>query len=294
MAGPRPLLVLAVVAALALAGCSHGSEDQPNRAGAARPRLSAQRRARRDLPRARARLRRCRGRDPDVASPSSSTDSVKLLLSQRTQFAMLDIHDLALAREKGRDIVGIMPLVQVPLAAVWPSRTIARPARPRRQEASASPACPPTTPCCGSSSAAPAATRPRCARSPSASRPSAALLARQVDGATAFWNVEGVALQAKRPAMHEFKVDDYGAPAYPELVLCVDPRELRDDRPRWSPPPSPRCAAVTRRRSTTPRAASRRSRQRPDLDRARPRRSSTPSPPPSPERAEVRRPDPPG
>ena len=57
-----------------------------------------------------------------------------------------------------------------------------------------------------------------------------ALLARRVDAATAFWNAEGVALQAKRPGMHQFKVDDFGAPPYPELVLCVSRETLRDDR----------------------------------------------------------------
>ena len=31
--------------------------------------------------------------------------------------------------------------------------------------------------------------------------------------------------------MHQFKVDDYGAPPYPELVLCVSRATLRDDRP---------------------------------------------------------------
>ena len=42
-----------------------------------------------------------------------------------------------------------------------------------------------------------------------------ALLARRVAAATAFWNVEGVALQAKRPGIREFRVDDYGAPPTP-------------------------------------------------------------------------------
>jgi ABC-type nitrate/sulfonate/bicarbonate transport system substrate-binding protein len=56
-----------------------------------------------------------------------------------------------------------------------------------------------------------------------------AMLARRVDGATAFWNVEGVALKRKRPGIREFRVDDFGAPAYPELVLCVT-RETLDDR----------------------------------------------------------------
>ncbi len=54
-----------------------------------------------------------------------------------------------------------------------------------------------------------------------------ALLARRVDAATAFWNVEGVALRGR--GFQEFRVDDFGAPAYPELVLCVT-RETLENR----------------------------------------------------------------
>jgi putative hydroxymethylpyrimidine transport system substrate-binding protein len=57
-----------------------------------------------------------------------------------------------------------------------------------------------------------------------------ALLAGRVAGATAFWNVEGVALRAERPDTREFRVDDFGAPAYPELVLCVTRRALEEKR----------------------------------------------------------------
>src|SRR5437763_9864878 len=53
-----------------------------------------------------------------IREPSASTDSVKLLLTHRADFAILDIHDLALARERGRDVVGVMALVEQPLAAV--------------------------------------------------------------------------------------------------------------------------------------------------------------------------------
>jgi ABC-type nitrate/sulfonate/bicarbonate transport system substrate-binding protein len=56
-----------------------------------------------------------------------------------------------------------------------------------------------------------------------------ALLARRVDAATAFWDVEGVALHQRRPSIREFRVDDYGAPAYPELILCVT-RQTLDER----------------------------------------------------------------
>ena len=47
------------------------------------------------------------------------------------------------------------------------------------------------------------------------------LLAGRVAAATAFWNDEGVTLQRRQPGFHVFRVDDYGAPSYPELVVCA-------------------------------------------------------------------------
>jgi ABC-type nitrate/sulfonate/bicarbonate transport system substrate-binding protein len=58
-----------------------------------------------------------------------------------------------------------------------------------------------------------------------------AMLARRVAGATAFWNAEGVALSRLRPEIREFRVDDYGAPGYPELVLTVTRETLEERRP---------------------------------------------------------------
>jgi putative hydroxymethylpyrimidine transport system substrate-binding protein len=57
----------------------------------------------------------------------------------------------------------------------------------------------------------------------------AALLAHRVAAATAFWNDEGVTLQRRRPGFHVFRVDDYGAPSYPELVLCATRAGLQQD-----------------------------------------------------------------
>src|SRR5947208_13905915 len=51
-----------------------------------------------------------------VRTPPSGADATKLLLAGRVDFAVLDIHDLALARAKGRDIVAVIALVQPPLA----------------------------------------------------------------------------------------------------------------------------------------------------------------------------------
>jgi ABC-type nitrate/sulfonate/bicarbonate transport system substrate-binding protein len=55
------------------------------------------------------------------------------------------------------------------------------------------------------------------------------LLAGRVAGATAFWNDEGVTLQRDRPGFHVFRVDQYGAPPYPELVVCTTEAELHSD-----------------------------------------------------------------
>ena len=54
------------------------------------------------------------------------------------------------------------------------------------------------------------------------------VLTGRVAAATGFWNVEGVALRAQRPKTREFRVEQFGAPAYPELVLTVTRETLQD------------------------------------------------------------------
>src|SRR5262245_21136773 len=58
------------------------------------------------------------GVDLEVQAPGESTDAPKLLGAGRVEFAILDIHDLGIARERGIDLVGVAPIVQRPLAAV--------------------------------------------------------------------------------------------------------------------------------------------------------------------------------
>ena len=94
----------------------------------------------------------------EIRKPGASTDALKLLQGGRADMAILDIHDLGLAREKGRDLVGVMALVQSP------ARGGARPAghphaaRTSRASAPASPGCRPTSRCCARWSRARAAT----------------------------------------------------------------------------------------------------------------------------------------
>ena len=169
------------------------------------------------------------GLDLRVRVPGSSTDAVKLLLSGRTDLAILDIHDLALAREAGRDIVGVMALVQTPLAAILAQPRIRTPRDLEGERVGVTGL--PSDDAVLRSIVAGAGGDPGKVRATTIGFTAVrSMLTRRVAGATAFWNAEGVALRAQRPGVREFRVDDYGAPAYPELVLVVS-RETLQDRP---------------------------------------------------------------
>lgn len=162
-----------------------------------------------------------------IRVPSDSTDAVKLLVAGRTDFAILDIHDLAIAREHGRDLVGVMALVQTPLAAILAQPSIRTPRDLEGHRVGVTGL--PSDAAVLRSIVAGAGGDPEKVRATTIGFGAVpALLAGRVAGATAFWNAEGVALKAKRPGIREFRVDDYGAPAYPELVLTVTRQTLQD------------------------------------------------------------------
>jgi putative hydroxymethylpyrimidine transport system substrate-binding protein len=159
-----------------------------------------------------------------VREPSASTDAPKLLAAGRAQFAILDIHDLGLAREKGIDVVGITPLVERPLASVLARGAIGRPRdlEGRRVGVTGLPSDDAVLDSVVSSDGGDPA---RVDRVTIGFNAVSALAAGNVDAATAFWNAEGVVLRRTGVPIREFRVDDYGAPAYPELVMATS-REL--------------------------------------------------------------------
>src|SRR4051812_26550352 len=53
-----------------------------------------------------------------VRAPTDGTDPTRLLLAGRVSFAVVDLHDLAIARERHRDVVAVLALVQRALPAV--------------------------------------------------------------------------------------------------------------------------------------------------------------------------------
>ncbi len=163
-----------------------------------------------------------------VRVPGSGTDAVKLLLAGRAQFAVMDIHDLALAGARGRELVAVMSIVQRPLAAVLTTGDVRTPRDLAGRKVGVT-GLPSDDAVLRSIVEGAGGDFDAVETVTIGFNAVPALLGGRVDGATAFWNVEGVALRDARPDAREFRVDAFGAPPYPELVLVTARSTLRDD-----------------------------------------------------------------
>ena len=170
---------------------------------------------------------RDRGIDLTVRQPGESTDAPKLLEAGRADFAILDVHDLGIARERGLDLVGVMPLVQRPLAAVI-ARTASGVKQPRELEGHTVgvTGLPSDEAVVDSEISADGGNPAGAERVTIGFNAIGSLAAGKVDAATGFWNAEGVALQQQGVPIRIFKVDEYGAPPYPELILTTTRKTL--------------------------------------------------------------------
>lgn len=170
------------------------------------------------------------GIDLTIRQPGESTDAPKLLEAGRADFAILDIHDLGIARERGLDPVGVMPLVQRPLAAVIAGgdEGIGRP-RDLQDRTVGVTGLPSDEAVVDSEVSADGGDPAKVKRVTIGFNAISSLAAGRVDAATGFWNAEGVALQRQGVPIRIFKVDRYGAPPYPELVLASSQRTIDRD-----------------------------------------------------------------
>jgi putative hydroxymethylpyrimidine transport system substrate-binding protein len=168
-----------------------------------------------------------RGVDLEIREPSASTDAPKLLEAGRAEFAILDIHDLGIAREHGFDVVGVAPIVQRPLAAVIAGdREAVRDPRDLEGGEVGVTGLPSDEAVLDSVLESAGADPDTVDRVTIGFEAVPTLSAGRLDAATAFWNAEGVALRRAGVATREFRVDDHGAPGYPELVLSTSARTL--------------------------------------------------------------------
>ncbi|HET7121256.1 MAG TPA: ABC transporter substrate-binding protein [Solirubrobacterales bacterium] len=170
------------------------------------------------------------GIDLKVQPPGESADAPKLLGAGRVEFAILDIHDLGIAREHGVDLVGVMPLVQRPLAAVL-ARAGGPVHRPRQMQGHrvGVSGLPSDEAVVDSEVKADGGDPGRVDEVTIGFNAVASLAAAKVDAATGFWNAEAIALRRQGVPIRVFKVDEFGAPPYPELILTTSRKTLEDD-----------------------------------------------------------------
>ena len=170
------------------------------------------------------------GVDLEIRQPGESTDAPKLLAAGRADFAILDIHDLGIARERGLDLVGLMPIVQRPLGAVLASgdEGIRRPRdlEGRKVGVTGLPSDEAVLDTVVSSDGGDPALVDRVTIGFNAV---ASLAAGKVAAVTGFWNAEGVALERMFVPIRVFIVDEFGAPSYPELILTTSRQTLEDE-----------------------------------------------------------------
>ena len=171
------------------------------------------------------------GLELEIRAPGESTDAPKLLEAGRTEFAVLDINDWGIARERGLDLLPVAALVQVPLAAV-----IARERDAVRQPSDLQgltvgvTGLPSDDAVLDRVVASDGGDPAEVDRTTIGFDAVAALSAGRVDAATAFWNAEGVALRELGVPTREFRVGEVTGEPFPELIV-VAPQELVDADP---------------------------------------------------------------
>jgi len=228
----RLIAMLAAAAALAAAGCARqGERDRPEQAATvvldARPdavHAGIYLTVARDFARA-------EGVALVVRAPGAAGDGARLVAAGRAQFAVLDVDDLLVARRRGRDLVGVMALVQRPLAAVIAAPGVHRPRDLAGRRVAVSGRARDVavlTAVVRADGGDPARVRRVSLRA--GGHPADAVASGRAAAATGTWSGDGLDLAARLPGARVFRADDYGAPAYPELVLCVARETLDDQR----------------------------------------------------------------
>jgi putative hydroxymethylpyrimidine transport system substrate-binding protein len=160
-----------------------------------------------------------------IRKPGAGPDSLKLVSTGKVDLGVLDIHDLAIAREQGVDLVAVGVLVGKPLAALIAQPGIARPRDLAGKTVGVSglPSDPAFLKAIVTDDGGDYAKVKQVTIGFNAvSR----LLTKRVDAVPAFWNAEGVVLKARGLDAKEFRVEDYGAPPYPEVVLVTARKTL--------------------------------------------------------------------
>jgi putative hydroxymethylpyrimidine transport system substrate-binding protein len=165
----------------------------------------------------------------DVEVPGASTDAISELEAGRVDFAILDIHDLALADQSDPThppIVGILPIVEEPLAAVISAPSVRSPQQLAGKTVGVT--GDPSDLAVLDSIVRGSGGNPRSVKKIDIGYDAVPdLISGRGAAAPTMWYDQGVGIKNRSPGYHIFRVTHYGAPSYPELVVCATATSLR-------------------------------------------------------------------
>ncbi len=167
------------------------------------------------------------GLDLLIEAPDQPGDSVEQLRSTRATFAVLDLHQLALAREDGEDLVAVLALLQRPQAAVFTDASVRSPRALAGARVGVTGR--PADDAVLRAMVAGAGGKPSRIRRRTVGFGAVAALRRgRVEAMAAVGTSPGAALTAADPSIRRFGIEEFGAPRYPELVLVTRRATIQD------------------------------------------------------------------
>ena len=153
-----------------------------------------------------------------VQTPTSTSDTLRLLATDRADIGIVSLLDFLTSYKQGQPITAFMALEQRPLGSLLALEKsgVSSPKDLEGQTVGITGV--PSDLAAVNSMVANAGGDPKKVKTVTIGFNAVQnLIAGKVKAAVGFWNAEGVQLQAKEPTK-VFKLDQYGAPAYPELV----------------------------------------------------------------------------
>ena len=156
----------------------------------------------------------------DVQSPTSSADTLRLVLSGQASFGIAPIADVANLVADGEDIQVFMALEQVPLAALMSTEAIGVTDPSQLTGATIGVTGIPSDEAVAKTILAASGVDPDSVEFITIGFDAVGhLLGQTVDAAIGFWSAEAVVLELEGETPFVFRPDEYGAPPYPELVV---------------------------------------------------------------------------
>lgn len=160
------------------------------------------------------------GLNVDIQSPTSSADTLRLVLAGQSTIGIAPIADVASLKADGEDIQVFLALDQVPLAALMSTEAIGITDPSQLEGGTVGVTGVPSDEAIAKVILSDSGVDPASVEFITIGFDAVAnLISKSVDAAIGFWSAEAVALELEGESPIIFRPDQYGAPPYPELVF---------------------------------------------------------------------------